>query len=41
MRVLVTGISGFVGGLPRLAEMKHQFVELTHLLTEHAAPVTL
>jgi phthiodiolone/phenolphthiodiolone dimycocerosates ketoreductase len=28
----IANFSGFVGGLPRLAEMKDQFVELTHLL---------
>jgi hypothetical protein len=37
----IANFSGFVGGQPRLAAMKDQFVELTHLLAERAAPVTL
>ena len=35
----IANFSGFVGGLPRLAAMKDQFVELTNLLAESPAPI--
>jgi phthiodiolone/phenolphthiodiolone dimycocerosates ketoreductase len=35
----IANFSGFVGGQPRLAETKAQFVELTQLLAAHAAPI--
>ena len=34
----IANFSGFVGGQPRQAAMKDQFVELTHLLAAHGAP---
>ena len=38
-RLTIANFSGFVGGLPRLAAMKEQFVELTHLLAETDARI--